>query len=366
MWSKDIAADGFDLRRTGINPDFWYPLARSRNLKAGKILGVSFAGEPIALARTRAGTVFALEDRCAHRQVPLHMGVLSGETLRCAYHGWCYDLSGKLNRVPYLSEDSRPRCRGVRSYPCREAYGHIFVFPGEPAKANQVPLPSIAEWRSEQYLTMRFMRTVNCHYTFMHENLMDMNHQFLHRRLMGNVQPTMLDWRKGETWIEARYKFRNNDAKPHRGSSFMMTGAGQSGAPVERDFELMVVRTEYPYQTLKVWPAHSNATAVSLWAAYVPLDREQRVNRSFGILTVRKPRVPGLAYLMWPAMRYFAELVFRQDKMIVEVEQKAYDAQGADLNQEVFPVTLSLRQLLMKCGVAPHAAAKPVPAPTVV
>jgi phenylpropionate dioxygenase-like ring-hydroxylating dioxygenase large terminal subunit len=364
MAVNEIAAGRLDLRRTCINPDFWYPVARSTDLRVGKMLGVSFAGEPIVLARASAGAVFALEDRCAHRQVPLHMGLFSGQTIRCAYHGWCYDLSGKLSRVPYLSNGLPQRGRGVRSYPCREAYGHIFVFPGEPAKADQVPMPSIAEWGCAQYLAMRFKRKVNCHYTFMHENLMDMNHQFLHRKLMGNVQPVMLDWRQGETWIEARYKFRNNDAKPHRGSSFMMAGAQRSEAAAQRDFELMVVRTEYPYQTLRVYPAHSDTTAVSLWAVYVPLDREQRVNQSFGILMVRKPHIPGLAYLLWPAMRYFAELVFRQDKMIVEVEQKAYDAQGADLNQEVFPVTLGLRQILLRCGVDSSALSTPTFAAT--
>ena len=56
-----------DLRKTGIHPDYWYPLARSRDLKKGKMLGVSFAGDPIVLVRTESGRVYALEDRCAHR-----------------------------------------------------------------------------------------------------------------------------------------------------------------------------------------------------------------------------------------------------------------------------------------------------------
>ena len=58
-----------DLRRIGIDPDFWYPVARSRNLKRGKTLAVHFAGDPIVLVRPKDGSCFALEDRCAHRQV---------------------------------------------------------------------------------------------------------------------------------------------------------------------------------------------------------------------------------------------------------------------------------------------------------
>jgi phenylpropionate dioxygenase-like ring-hydroxylating dioxygenase large terminal subunit len=65
-----------DIRKTAIDPNFWYPLARSRDVKAGKAHAVSFAGEPIVLIRPRDGEVYALENRCAHRQVPLHIGVV--------------------------------------------------------------------------------------------------------------------------------------------------------------------------------------------------------------------------------------------------------------------------------------------------
>ena len=49
---------------------------------------VACAGERIAVYRGAGGAVHALEDRCAHRQVPLSMGVVEGDGLRCCYHGW--------------------------------------------------------------------------------------------------------------------------------------------------------------------------------------------------------------------------------------------------------------------------------------
>ena len=42
--------------------------------------------------------------------------------------------------------------------------------------------------------------------------------------------------------------------------------------------------------------------------------------------------------------------VFREDKDIVEHEQRAYDAQGADWNNEVFPAIRDLRGVLGRCG----------------
>ncbi len=48
-----------DLRRTGIAPDHWYPVARARDLRPGMVTGVALAGEPIAIYRTSDGTVQA-------------------------------------------------------------------------------------------------------------------------------------------------------------------------------------------------------------------------------------------------------------------------------------------------------------------
>src|SRR5262245_24979370 len=101
-------ARGTDLRRVGAHPDYWYPLAWSEELKPGKTLARRFAAQPIVLYRGASGRVFALEDRCAHRQVPLSLGVVQGDTLKCGYHGWAYDSCGKCIDVPYLGRDRLP------------------------------------------------------------------------------------------------------------------------------------------------------------------------------------------------------------------------------------------------------------------
>src|SRR6185503_138975 len=90
--------------------------------------------------------------------------------------------------------------------------------------------------------------------------------------------------------------------------------------------EFMTIRTEYPYQTLKFWTAGSEHPALSLWNAYVPVDREQRMNHTLGLLMIRKPRIPGLIHLVWPGIVWFTERIFREDTRIVEEEQRAFDA----------------------------------------
>ena len=109
--------NAFDLRRIGAHPDHWYPLAWSHELKTGRTLGRRFAGQPIVLYRGNSGQVFALEDRCAHRQVPLHLGVVNADQIKCHYHGWTYEGGGKCVDVPYLGKERLPNGVLVKSSP---------------------------------------------------------------------------------------------------------------------------------------------------------------------------------------------------------------------------------------------------------
>lgn len=337
-----------DLRLTGIDPNHWYPLARSDDLKRGKTIGVAFAGDPIALVRTQTGSAFALEDRCAHRQVPLHDGVVQGEELRCCYHGWTYDARGACTNVPYLAKGER-RPNGVRSYPCRERYGFIFVYPGDPARLSAASFPEIPSHGSPRYKTRTLDRRVRCHYSFMHENLMDMNHQFLHRRLMGRIRTAFLDLRRTEAGVEVDYTFSRSVGRDPIGERLMV---GKRPAPTAaRPRDLMTIATNYPYQTLRFWRAGTEEPALDLWNVYVPVDGAQRHNHTFGLMMVRRPSTPGLIHLLWPFITWFTEGIFAEDRRIVEEEQKAVDRQGADWNQEVFPAIQALKDLLTERGV---------------
>jgi phenylpropionate dioxygenase-like ring-hydroxylating dioxygenase large terminal subunit len=339
---------GRDLRRVGAHPDHWYPLAWSRELKPGKTLAVRFADKAIVLARPKESDkpVFALEDRCAHRQVPLSKGLVEGCAIRCGYHGWAYDQSGQCTDVPYLGKGKLPN--GVRAYPCVEKEGLILVFPGDPAQAETTPLPELGSVANPAYKTRRFGQVVGCHYSFMHENLMDMNHQFLHRKQMGQMRPRFLGQAQGDDWVEARYSFARTDGKQPWGEAAIFGQRRGTGAEFA-DKDVMTIRTEYPYQTLRI--RTKDATPVmDLWIAYVPQDREQRTNRTFGLLSIHKPKIPGILEAAWPLLIIFTERIFKEDREIVELEQAAHDMQGRDLNQEVFPVIRNLRALLMERG----------------
>ena len=334
-----------DLRRVGAHPDHWYPLAWSKEVKPGKTYAAQFAGEPIVLIRPEQGAVFALEDRCAHRQVPLSQGVVKDCSVRCCYHGWTYDASGKCIDVPYIGKGKLPN--GVRSYPCIEQDGLILVWPGDPSKVTELgPLGAAS---NPAFKTRRFGKTVHCHYSFMHENLMDMNHQFLHRRQMGQIAPRYLGRRLGEDWLELDYSFARTDGKQPLGEAVIMGSRKTTADAVHRD--LMTIRTEYPYQTLRIWTS-GDTPVMHLWICYTPVDEAQSFNRTFGLLSIGKPKMSWLLDLGWPALIWFTDRIFKEDREIVEMEQAAHDRQGGDWNQEVFPPIRDLRALLAANGVA--------------
>lgn len=339
--------NGLDLRRVGSHPNHWYPIAWSKEVKSGKAHAAQFAGEPIVVVRPKEGPVFALEDRCAHRQIPLSGGVVKDCAIRCGYHGWSYDATGKCIDVPYLGKDKLPN--GVKSYPCREQDGLILIWPGDRAAITELgPLGAASD---KEFKTRQFGEKVRCHYTFMHENLMDMNHQFLHRKQMGQISPRFLGRRLGPNWLEVDYSFARTEGSQPIGEALILSS--RRGASREHK-DLMTIRTEYPYQTLRIWTS-GDEPVMNLWIAYVPLDAEQKWNRTFGLLSVRRPKIPGILDLAWPALVWFTDRIFKEDRDIVEQEQAAYDAQGEDWNQEVFPPIRDLRSLLASNGLAMDA-----------
>ena len=67
---------------------------------------------------------------------------------------------------------------------------------------------------------------------------------------------------------------------------------------------------------------------------------------------VKRPsKNPWLLDAAWPAIVWFTNGIFNEDKWICELEQAAFDAQGEDRNQEVFPAIRNVRRVVVECGV---------------
>jgi vanillate O-demethylase monooxygenase subunit len=140
--------------------------------------------EPVVLFRSTEGEPVALEDRCCHRQAPLSLGKLVGNVVTCPYHGLQYDTSGRCIKVP--SQEKIPPNARVRSYPVVEKNHWIWIWAGDPAKAD----PALIEdfhWMDDP--AWRFGGSylhVDGNYLLVVENLLDTTHlPFLHPHTLG-------------------------------------------------------------------------------------------------------------------------------------------------------------------------------------
>ena len=80
-------------------------VATLEELPLGGLLGVELPdGLKICLARTLDDEVYAIVDRCSHRDFPMSNGSLhGGETIECAWHGARFDLkTGRALRLPAI------------------------------------------------------------------------------------------------------------------------------------------------------------------------------------------------------------------------------------------------------------------------
>ena len=55
--------------------------------------------------------------------------------------------------------------------------------------------------------------------------------------------------------------------------------------------------------------------------------------------------------ILWPAIVWFTNGIFAEDRRICELEQAAFEMQNEDRNQEIFPAIRDLRQVLVNNGV---------------
>src|SRR5438105_2924626 len=91
-----------EQERRRVFADTWQIIARSDQLeKPGSFVTADVAGEPVVIVRDGAGVLRAFYNVCRHRAGRVaHEAEGQATRLRCRYHGWTYDLSGKLRGVP--------------------------------------------------------------------------------------------------------------------------------------------------------------------------------------------------------------------------------------------------------------------------
>lgn len=108
-------------------PGGWFALGLSRDLPPGGLRLLQFMGQEVVLFRTREGVACAMDAYCPHLGAHMgHGGTVDGETLRCPFHGFCFDVKGACVSNAYGTRPP-PKAR-ARVWPVREVHGVILAF----------------------------------------------------------------------------------------------------------------------------------------------------------------------------------------------------------------------------------------------
>lgn len=250
------------VRDIGLNGNYWYAVELSKNLQKGKSLEVIFWKSPIAIFRGEDVKVRALENRCAHRQLRLTSGIVDGDNIICQYHGWTYDECGKCIAIAHeigsRKKDRLPKIQ-IKTYPVEEKYGLIWLFPGDPEKASEVPIMEIPQLEGEKpwkYVPIDI--TINAHYSMILENVCDFNHAFLHRKYRPFTDPHLLGHHRNEDTITIEYETDLSQSQ-------VVKVAGENQG---KSFDKMTLWYKYPYQASNIADTYLH------WLFMLPIDEK--------------------------------------------------------------------------------------------
>ncbi|MDM0117755.1 aromatic ring-hydroxylating dioxygenase subunit alpha [Variovorax sp. J22R133] len=151
-----------------------------------KPLGRKVCNESIVFYRGPDNKAAALEDFCPHRGAPLSLGRVVEGKLVCGYHGLEMGCDGKTVAMP------GQRVRGfpaIRKYPVVERQGFIWVWPGDPAQADEAQLHHLEWAENPEWAYGGGLFHINCDYRLMIDNLMDLTHEtYVHATSIGQPE----------------------------------------------------------------------------------------------------------------------------------------------------------------------------------
>jgi len=150
-------------------------------------IGRRICNEPIVVYRRLDGTPVALEDACPHRLLPMSAGRVEGDNIRCGYHGLLMSSSGETLEMPG-GDPPRPHICG-KSYSIIEKHRFVWVWIGDPARADPDLLPDMSMNTAAGWRTDGGTYPVKCDYRLLIDNLMDLTHEtYVHSSSIGQAE----------------------------------------------------------------------------------------------------------------------------------------------------------------------------------
>jgi len=123
---------------------YWMPIAAASEFDRVTVKPVRLMGENLVLYRDLSGAFGLVDQRCPHRRADLSYGFVESQGLRCNYHGWLFNETGRCTEQPYEDIAAQEACFKdkvrIKAYPVEVRAGLIWAYLG------QEPAPLVPNW----------------------------------------------------------------------------------------------------------------------------------------------------------------------------------------------------------------------------
>jgi phenylpropionate dioxygenase-like ring-hydroxylating dioxygenase large terminal subunit len=162
----------------------WYVASWSSDLTSAP-LGRRILNDPIVIFRSSTGEPVALSGRCPHRFAPLHLGKVIEDRIQCPYHGLRFNSAGACVFNPQ-GNGATPSALRVRAYPLIERYGALWIWMGDPQRADAAQIPDYPFLADPRLARIEGYLHSKANFELLTDNIMDLGHvDFLHAGSLG-------------------------------------------------------------------------------------------------------------------------------------------------------------------------------------
>jgi Rieske 2Fe-2S family protein len=198
-------ADVFEFERDVIFGRSWICVGRTDEVELpGQWLREQVAGEPVLVVRGPDLELRAFFDVCSHRGASLVARSACGRAARleCPYHGWTYELDGRLARAPFTSPSFDREAHALRRVRVDVWRGFVFVNLVDEAPPLGRSLGEPPPWLDEAVLgsLRRGRRTsyeVKANWKLLVENFQESHHFPRVHQTLERLTPT----REARSWL---------------------------------------------------------------------------------------------------------------------------------------------------------------------
>lgn len=318
----------------------WYTAAWDYELDDRTLLSRKFLDEQIVIWRQRNGTPVAIRDLCPHRFVPMSIGKRVGDALECGYHGLTFDGAGRCVAAP--CQNTIPKAARVKSYPMAEKHGFLWIWMGDPEKADRGTIPDFHYHKDPAWDGTGGMIRVAANYELISDNLIDLSHlNFIHGSTLGNEACNAAEVKtvvEGNTVEVKRYV---PDAPPVPAWEAAFRAHKGHEGKVDHWLNMKWVPPGFLYLDVGVKPVGR------------PMEEGLRVIGT-NLLT---PETDRITNYFWGVCRPYGlddpwlnkfwhdvtNFAFNQDRDVIEAQQRCMDAEGIATDAGVWSMALGLK-----------------------